>query len=569
MNNLYKQAISYCFLYILLTSSAFAQISAKTDKSSLGISDTVTLMLEIPGADRPLPDLSPLARDFRISSSQRSSIFRHTSGSREASTRWQINLHPLRSGTLTIPALRLNEQVSEPLQLVVSGGFSGNGLSTADQNGFNQNNNTQEMARDAVFFTVELDRGRVYQGAQLLYRASLYHLDPLPESARLTPPQINSGTTREVGPQRRYTDTLDQQGYMVTEQFYALFPHEPGFMEILGASLQTDENSPISARADDLEVEVLPIAHEGGSTHWLPAEQVTLSQDLIQSEHLPGSLLLNVSLSATALGSEQLPTSLYEQAPVEGARLLSRQRDESEHAILGLTGNLRESWLITPAQSGTFNIPALELSWWNTLEDRAQSSSTPATSVEVLLSEVPLLPTQTSGQETTQPRDSFPTGLIIFLSSISLLASLGCLYSFFHFRRRAQTLSEPVSVSDQSSLSSFPAEHSEDSEKEAFDVLSAACLANDAQLSSRALLIWAPRFWPDATIHNLESIGQAAGHQTLSFLILDLEHHLYSDDIDLWQGDLLLEAIKALRKRQRRTEDEDMDIFDLSLHDTR
>lgn len=567
MNNLYKQAISYCFLYILLTTSAFAQISAKTDKSSLSTSDTVTLTLEIPGADKPLPDLSPLTRDFRISSSQRSSIFRHTSGSRDASTRWQINLHPLRSGTLTIPALRLNEQTSEPLQIVVSGGFSG-AQSAANQSSINQSS-TQEIARDAVFFTVELDRGRVYQGAQLLYRASLYHLDPLPESARLIPPHINNGTTREVGPQRRYTDTLDQQGYMVTEQFYALFPHEPGFMEIQGAALQTDASGPTSARADDLEVEVLAMAHEIGGTHWLPAEQVSLSQDLIQSVHLPGSLLLNLSLSATALGSEQLPTSLYEQAPVEGARLLSRRHDESEHAILGLTGNLRESWLITPAQSGTFNIPALELHWWNTLEDRAQSSSTPVTSVEVLLPERPLLPAQTSDQEATLLRESFPTGLIVFLSTISLFASLGCLYSYFHFRQRAQAPSEPAPTSEQSSHLTPPAQHSDHSEKEAFNVLSAACLANDAHLSSRALLIWAPRFWPDATIQTLESIGEAAGHQTLSFLILDLEHHLYSEDIDLWQGDLLLEAIKTLRKRQRRTEDEEMEIYDLSLHDAR
>jgi len=569
MNNLYKQAISYCFLYILLTSTALAQISAKTDKSSLSTGDSLTLMLEIPGADRPLPDLSLLARDFRISSSQRSSIFRHTSGTREASTRWQINLHPLRSGTLNIPSLRVNEHQSAPLQIVVSGSLS---QSASSQGTGNQNNQT--LLRAPLFFTVELDRDRVYQGAQLLYRASLYHLDPLPESARLLPPQVNNGTTREVGPQRKYSNTLDQQSYMVTEQFYALFADEPGFTEIQGVALQADEDSagnPILVRADDLDVEVLPISHESESRHWLPAEQVTLSQDLIQSTHLPGSLLLNLSLSASALGSEQLPASLYDQAPVEGARLLSRQHDESEHAILGLTGNLRESWLITPTQSGTFDIPVLEIHWWNTLEERSQLTSTPITSIEVLLPEPSSTPTSAADMTPPQAQSSSPTGLIIFLSAVSVLTSLGCLYSFLYYRQRKQGPSEPAQPSKQNKLTPASEELSEDNEQEAFEVLSAACLANDAQLSSQALLIWAARFWPDAIIQNLESVGHAANHQTLSFLILDLEHHLYSEEIDLWQGDLLLEAIKALRKRQRQRQsvDEDMDIFDLSLHDAR
>ena len=82
--------------------------------------ETVRLTLRADGASRgDAPDLSPLERDFEVLGTQTSSRIRIVNGRTTSLLEYQINLRPRRTGEIIIPALKMGDQTSKEIRLVV------------------------------------------------------------------------------------------------------------------------------------------------------------------------------------------------------------------------------------------------------------------------------------------------------------------------------------------------------------------------------------------------------------------------------------------------------------------
>jgi hypothetical protein len=96
-----------------------AGISSQIDRQEISQGETFRLMLSITKSDASQVDLTPLDDNFEVVSRSHQSSTRIINGSIESSTKLVLTLAPKKAGILSIPALNLAGEKSEPLQIEV------------------------------------------------------------------------------------------------------------------------------------------------------------------------------------------------------------------------------------------------------------------------------------------------------------------------------------------------------------------------------------------------------------------------------------------------------------------
>lgn len=98
-----------------------APVTAKLDRSSAVVGETVTLTLQTTDPDQSLEtDLSVLQADFDVLNQRSETQMSFVNGRQTASVRLVITLEPKHEGQLRIPALKLPGVTTTPLTLKVS-----------------------------------------------------------------------------------------------------------------------------------------------------------------------------------------------------------------------------------------------------------------------------------------------------------------------------------------------------------------------------------------------------------------------------------------------------------------
>src|SRR3546814_9295889 len=96
-----------------------SQVRAWIDRDQVALGETLTLNVETTDAGARAPDWSPLEKDFIVSGNSSSRQVEIVNG--RASTRmlFAVALQPRREGLLTVPALDVGGQRTQPLSLTV------------------------------------------------------------------------------------------------------------------------------------------------------------------------------------------------------------------------------------------------------------------------------------------------------------------------------------------------------------------------------------------------------------------------------------------------------------------
>ena len=546
MRSLLAMLVLFCSL------PAWAEVRASLDRHTLTAADVLTLQLEATDQIEQRPDLTPLESDFRILGSRRVIISSHSSTSRAVRTRWELQLRPRSTGVIRIPPLRLGDQLSQPLEVRVTGPLP------------------PDPDRSNLFMDSLISQDQVYAQAQLLFTARVFHTDPLPESARFAPPQLDQARIIPLTELRHYNTDRGGEPWQITEQTFAIFPTTAGLQTLLGARLILDEAGKGSASQPSLllperfEIEVLPPAYQTSRGYWLPAERLVIEELTPFPDSLqPGeSLIRELRLTALGLPAEALPPLPLAETDAafihtEDVRLTETPSPQ------GLVSTRTERILVEPLGEGELILPAVDIHWWNTLSDRGQVLTLPARPLSVSLPATPPAAAATSQsleEGELHPGDSGSQSrlLIMGLGLFCMITSLGWLYTW-HQLRQMRSQRRAVSQEAQAAQARQLQRSHLQAERNTFQALSIACQQNDALSAQQRLIDWGQHFWADQSIQSLTSLCEAARSQTLNFLILDLEHHLRHEP-SLWQGDLLLEALETLRQRRtgqtRQTESE-------------
>ncbi len=552
---------------MLIASTVRADVNTYLNKYSISINDTVRLTIESTQQGQPQsPDLSILTQDFDLLGNKKITISSFQGNTRQATTRWQVLLRPKKTGQLQIPAFSVNGKLSAPMVLLVSGQANTPTISSPP---------ATPIMQAPVFIETTIDHTEAYAGSQLIYTVKLFHKEPLNKNSALSDPFINQALILPIDDIKRSETLVKGQRYFLQEQRYVIFPDEPGTHLIepplfSGTSLNDQY---FETQGSEIEIAILPKANSNSQGYWLPLETLQLEESLDKSTPLePGSSLIRtLTLIAHGLPAARLPSLSVLKNELADLELLNTELDES-FDDQGLVSRRTETIKITVTERGEVTLPPIDIHWWDTYEDRSKIASLPPVILQV--SAAPTLlepPAMTSSaklqeinaplvtKETTAPALLSPTAdkkdsiahipLIVFLALVSIISSLGWLYSYHHLRKlklasimTRQTVTERQN--EKKKQSHFLAE------KNTFQALALACQQNNVDISRLRLIEWAQHFWPETFIENAEDISRLTNNQTLEFLIIDLEQHLHSHEKSLWQGDLLLQAIETIRKRR-------------------
>ena len=500
-----------------------AGLGASVDRSQLSTGETVELTLE--SSDVTLfgkPDLSSLEPLFEVRGTRQVNQPTTLNGETQATTRWIITLLPKQTGTVVIPALQLGEFSSEPIELQVA----------PDQ--------VQESPStlEPVFIEASLDQDTVYVQAQAILTLRVYHSVSLYDDSSVTPLQIAEARVEQLGESRTYEKLINDVRHGVIEVRYAIYPQHSGVLsippQVFSATLVDTQSGQgpksgkllrITSAENHLNVKAKP-ADYPADTPWLPARSLTLGESWSPEpdrSQVGDSLTRSLTLKAEGLASSQLPP--LPATDVNGLRRYPDQpqmsNQNTDHGLIGIRED-REA--LVPTRSGTIELPAVDVVWWNTQEDRLAHSSLPARTLHILNNPSLMVDTPAGNLSAQTPVDS--EELWYWKLATLILACTTALGFGLWWRARWQP-------------AILRAAQTGPSPRTVLDDLKRASLANDPQATRQALDAWA-RQQPETLA------DMAARFVPLSDALDGLNGALYSESGQYWQGEELWRAIRAI-----------------------
>ncbi|WP_255463326.1 BatD family protein [Microbulbifer sp. YPW1] len=365
-----------CTLILLaLSVTATAQeLTASVDRNELAINETFTLTLRYSGGQRGgQPDFNLLTQDFEVLSRQQSNQYRVINGHAESFVEWTVILAPLKEGKLFVPSLHLHGQISDAIPITV-----------------NQAGQSPSGDKRQAFLEVELDKDKVHVQEQLLVKVRLYTTVGLHDIA--TDPLQIPGAHVEKVDEQRFERRIDGVGHAVYELTYAVFPESSGELQIpaLNYVAVTGRRDPFSlfnrnaqrmrlrSEAKTVKVEPKPDSYSG--SHWLPAASLGLVQSWSKDpeEFKVGEPITRIiTLRAEGLRAAQLPP--LPKLNIDGLKTYPDQaQQEDQPDSNGISGSRIETTAIVATKPGSYQLPAVTITWWDTKTGRQRATQLPA-----------------------------------------------------------------------------------------------------------------------------------------------------------------------------------------------
>lgn len=406
---------------------------------------------------------------------------------------------------------------------------------------------TSEAQLAPVFIESSLDQPSVYVQAQAILTLRIYHSVALYDDSSLTPLHLSDALVEQLGESRTYEKLINGVRHGVIETRYGIYPQHSGELNIPAQtfsatqvdSQQSTAPAPLGPKpgklvhvtSSDIPLSVKPKPEDyPTNAAWLPARSLSVSETWNpEPDHcrVGDSLTRTLTLKAEGLSSAQLPA--LTTTDVNGLRRypdlpqLSNQVTEN-----GLIGSREEREALVPTRVGQVELPAVEVVWWNTHEDRLERSYLPARTLQVAAN--PELAVDTPSHNTPQTLgDDSP--LWLWQLSTLVLASTTLIGFGLWWRARRQP-------------AILRAAQTGPSPRTLLDDLKRACLANDPQATRQALDAWA-RQQPETLA------DMAARFVLLSDALDGLNGALYSETGQHWQGEELWKAIRSIPATER------------------
>jgi hypothetical protein len=513
-------------LLFAFAAGAEAAVSASVDRDRIALSESFQLTIRVDGSLRAEePELAPLDRHFEVLGTNRNSSFTISNGRRESATTWQITLIARHAGELTIPALAVGGERTQPIAIRVS-----------------EDPAPASAAGREVQLQVESDAAEVHVQQQLLLTVRLLHAVNLNRGATLEAPEIPDAVVRELG-ENSYEKVIGGRRYGVFERRYAVFPQKSGELVVPALGFQAavgggsgwfdqfgSRAKMLRLRSEEKRIRVLP--PEGGATPWLPARVLTLIETWDKSPQelrVGDSATRTVTITATGLTGAQLPPL---PAPaVDGLRFYPDQpRIEDAQDAEGITGTRVESSAVIPSRAGDIEFPEVKVRWWDTANRRFEEALIPRRTIRVLpaanaatsppptapadagatapapagpAATAPVEPMASAPQATPSPTAAPPWPWII----ATLLLALATAFSTWQWWRAARAA--PRTAAPQ------PAAPQDAREAQLFEALRKACRANDVSQAQALLPRWGRAAFPHGGIHSASDIAQATADTQL------------------------------------------------------
>ena len=385
---------------LLVCSQVYAAaVTAKLDRSSAVVGETVTLVLETNDTNQSLDsDFSVLQADFDVLNRRSETQMSFVNGTQKESVRLVITLEPKREGNLSIPALKFPGASSNPLTLKV---IAAPALAPG--------------AAEPVFIevTVQPGEGPYYVLSQISLMVRIFYQANLTEAA-INPPAPAQASVRLLD-EVPYQSDRNGERYRVLERRYAIFPERSGTLTIPAMQLSgrlierpsdrlwqpTVRGRRVQVESEPLTLEISPRPSSFTGGFWLPARRITLSQQISDNEklHVGEPITRTIIVDAVGLEENMLEEPVWPDLPE--TRIYPDQpqgisRDDGEWVL----GHKEFRYAIVPEKAGELELPEIRLDWWDTVSHQQRTAILPGHRLNVLPSETgpsAILPPSTAG----------------------------------------------------------------------------------------------------------------------------------------------------------------------------
>lgn len=369
-----------------------ARLTTSVDRTSIVQGERFNLIISIHGRDlMGSPDLSSLQKNFELLGTSRNQSIVMINGNISRKNQWIITLIANKSGKQTIPAVKFGGLTTRPVTItVVTPGQTIVG----------------RRQRQPLFLKAEVDTKTPLVQSELIYTLRLYYNVSI-AGAVITPPNVKNAIIKEVGRGKRYQGRLNGRPMNVYQRQYAIFPQTSGELTIQSpvfsgsiravasnnAANQSFFGFNSQLRIQPVRLMALPITINvrqrpvtATGSWWLPARNIRLSQSWshdLQQLRLGQPLTRTITIEASGLTAAQLPplntseTSSIKSYP--GEPQLS-DRFQNNKVIATRT----EKIVYIPSASGDITLPAINISWWNTKTNRAETATLPAQQMHII-----------------------------------------------------------------------------------------------------------------------------------------------------------------------------------------
>ena len=371
-----------CIALMLWSNLSFAELSATADRRTIAIGETLRLTLLGDAGEQPAEiDLTPLNRDWEILSRSSATNARFINGQNQVTRTLEMELAPLREGTLTIPSLTAGGRSTTPLAIRV---------------------NPEPVVApgdELVLFDASVDESSVFVQSEVILTVTLQQaiaLDGLEISNFDIPDAVVENLER-----RSFQRRVGNRTWLVTELRYAVYPQKSGALRIPAIGFTAREVQPgrslLGARlgrrlrmaSEPLEITVKSVPTSFPGEVWLPARALTLEENWSidpASLTVGDSTTRTLTLTARGLQGSQLPPLSSVQGAINIPELRFYPDQESIDQIElaeGLQGRRVQSEALVARSGGTWTLPEIRVPWWNIETNRLEFATLPARTVVV------------------------------------------------------------------------------------------------------------------------------------------------------------------------------------------
>lgn len=545
----FKFSKTIVFVVAVLTmcaaaSSSWAELSAKASRTVLDSNETLQLRVRLDAqAFRSEPDFSPLQKDFEILSNNRQQQYSSVNGKAQSYTDWNLTLLPKRTGIILIPSLKYKKQISNAVEITVrAASTSGNSAA----------------GKQPIYTETLVDKSAVYIQEQIILTQRLYTSVQLRDYS-LSELDIPGAILQRLG-DNQFQKMINGRNYLVLEVSYAIFPQSSGKLNIpalrFGAYESTSRSqfgafatrgNRVFRDTQSKTVDVMAKPAHVPVNEWMPSSKVELTQQWsndLNNLTVGEPVTRTIRISAQDLtGAQILPLTI---APSSQYKMYPDQPQlDQQISGEGILGTRTESLALVPNQVGEIILPAIEMRWWDTVQQRMQTASLPATRVQVSASAaINNVPAAPSNQLLTmEPLNleaaAVETTELSWLVKLSLAANallLAGIVALLVGRRRQPALVKRSTETQTSALLNL---------KQQLKAIETQAQRNDLIGMRDGILTWGQCLFSETPPTTIKQLATLLGDADLEAQFVQLDRQLYKgDSADGLDITLLLKRLK-------------------------
>lgn len=550
-----------------------AQITVSADRNLLRLDETFQLIFSLDEEPQAEPDFSALKKDFDVLGTTQSRNISIVNGNTTRTLQYRVTVLPRHGGQLTIPPISFGSEQSPELRLQVT-----DSAATSDPGG--------KATKETVFLEVAVDQTKPYVQQQVILTVRIYSRIQWRE-ASLSEPEFAGGEVllKKLGQDRSYQKQREGKNWRVIERRYALFPQKSGElnMQLLTLNLRIpgerqQRRTPFSGfndpfmddffsrrsyrnkivRSSGLQLDVQPIPSTFDGKRWLIAKDIRLEENWSESPDKlkagePVTRTLEIIADGVTVG--QLPP--LQLPAIDGLRVYPDDPANHERVTdKGILSTNSSKFAIIPTRAGKFELPAVELTWWNSNSGREQTARIPPRELVVTgLASVGKLQQSTNNAAKPQQilllkqeqNSADRTDLVAtkgqhttlnswLLAAVVLLLVLWLLTLFLLLRKKPapRTVNRVEKAAGKVTLAA--------SKKQ----LQQAVATENAAAVAEALLEVAKNLWQEFPPSSLEAMAEKLDSSTAQELRA-LSRHLYADENTKWDAGEIEQAVNQLQ----------------------